>query len=66
MIITKPGKYILTENYDKWRGPWEIATIQAGTVIEVDGIGVQYHDGEIHSNVLGWTSHDLPIEPVGE
>ena len=68
MIVTVPGKYILTSDYDQARGFWEIATIKAGTVINVTKIigKIQEHstNGQVLSDVLGWTSDDLPVFPM--
>lgn len=64
MIITKTGKYILTENYDRWVSPWETVTVHAGTTIEIDGIGIQYKEGQVHSGTLGWVPNDLPLFPM--
>jgi hypothetical protein len=67
MIITKPGKYILTSDYEQWAEEWAIRVHPAGSIINVTAVGNNIDgtgDGNfVVSNELGSTSDDLPVFP---
>jgi hypothetical protein len=65
MIITNPGRYILTSDYEQQVDHWAIRVILKGTIINVTDVSSPNNViiTQVNSDVLGWTHNDLPVFP---
>jgi len=64
MIITKPGKYRLNQDFSSM-GAGSITHIPKGSIIEITQIDIEGRK-VIGPELLDWEYYNIPCEPINE